>query len=58
VLGGGRLQSVGRYLVTAWPFAWLLANRRADWFRAAWPIASTGLFVIHAVAHFTQVLAP
>jgi hypothetical protein len=58
VLAGGRLQSVGRYLVTAWPFAWLLANRRAQWFQGAWPIASTGLFVIHAVAHFTQALAP
>jgi hypothetical protein len=58
VLAGGRLQSVARYLVTAWPFAWLLANRRAGWFREAWPIASTGLFILHAVAHFTQALAP
>jgi hypothetical protein len=58
VLLGGRLQSVARYLVTAWPFAWLLAGRRAAWFAAAWPVASTGLFVFHAFAHFTQVLAP
>jgi len=58
VMLGGRLQSVARYLVTAWPSAWLLAGRRATWFAAAWPIASTGLFVFHAFAHFTQVLAP
>lgn len=57
VIASGRLQSVGRYLAVAFPFAWVLANRRASWFRTAWPVVSAGLFVIHALLHFTT-LAP
>ncbi len=57
VLASGRLQSVGRYLAVAFPFAWVLANRRAPWFRTAWPVVSAGLFAIHALLHFTT-LAP
>ena len=30
-----RLQSSPRYLAVAWPFAWVLANRRSRWGRAA-----------------------
>jgi hypothetical protein len=57
VIASGRLQSVGRYLAVAFPFTWVLANRRAPWFRTAWPVVSTGLFAIHALLHFTT-LAP
>lgn len=57
VIASGRLQSVGRYLAVAFPFSWVLANRRAPWFRTAWPVLSAGLFVIHAFLHFTT-LAP
>jgi hypothetical protein len=53
-----RLQSVARYLVVAWPFSWILANRRSAWFRDAWPIISTGLFTVHAFLNITQALAP
>jgi hypothetical protein len=53
-----RLQSVARYLAVAWPFAWVLANRRAAWFREAWPYVTAGLFTLHAFLHFTQALAP
>jgi len=54
----GRLQSSGRYLAVAWPFAWALANRRAAWFELVGLAAFGGLFVIFAVLNFTQALAP
>jgi len=57
-LATGRLQSVGRYLVVAWPFSWALASRRAGWFELVGLAAFAALFVIHAVLHFTQALAP
>lgn len=57
-LATGRLQSIGRYLVVAWPFSWTLANRRAAWFELVGLAAFAALFVIHAVLHFTQALAP
>jgi len=53
-----RLQSVARYLGVAWPFSWALASRRSAAFHEVWPIASAGLFSIHALLHFTQALAP
>jgi hypothetical protein len=58
VFASGRLQSVARYLGVAWPFSWTLASRRSGWSILAWPIASSGLFTIHAFLHFTQALAP
>ena len=58
VMASLRLLSVGRYLAVVWPFDWVLARRQAAWFTVAWPIASTGLFVIQAMLHFTQALAP
>ena len=57
-LASGRLQSIGRYLAVAWPFSWTLANRRAAWFELAGLAAFAALFVVHAVLHFTQALAP
>jgi hypothetical protein len=57
-LATGRLQSSARYLAVAWPFDWLLANRRAAWFELAGLAGFAALFVIHAVLHFTQALAP
>ena len=57
-LATGRLQSIGRYIVVAWPFSWTLANRRAAWFELVGLAAFGALFVIHAVLHFTQALAP
>jgi hypothetical protein len=57
VVGSLRLQSVARYLAVAWPFSWILAKRgpRVGQF---WLVASSGLFVLHAILHFTQALAP
>jgi Mannosyltransferase (PIG-V) len=57
-LASGRLQSIGRYLAVAWPFDWLLANRRAAWFELTGLAAFAALFVVHAMLHFTQALAP
>ena len=57
-LASGRLQSMARYLAVAWPFDWLLASRRAAWFELTGLAAFAALFVVHAVLHFTQALAP
>jgi hypothetical protein len=57
-LASGRLQSIGRYLAVAWPFDWILANRRAAWFQLTGLAAFGALYAIHAVLHFTQTLAP
>jgi hypothetical protein len=58
VIASLRLQSVARYVAVAWPFAWLLANRQAAWFRETWPYITAGLFTLHALLHFTQAMAP
>jgi hypothetical protein len=57
-LASGRLQSVARYLAVAWPFAWFLGNRRAAWFELVGLATFAALFVVHAILHFTQALAP
>jgi hypothetical protein len=57
-LATGRLQSLARYVAVAWPFSWWLASRRAAWFELIGLAAFAALFVVHAVLHFTQALAP
>jgi len=57
-LNNSLLQSVARYLVAGWPFAWILANRKAAWFATVGPAAFGALFAIFAVLNFTQTLAP
>lgn len=57
-LGSLRLLSLPRYLAVVWPFSWLLANRRSSIVHVVWPCLSTGLFVIFAVLHFTETMAP
>jgi hypothetical protein len=53
-----RLISTARFLAVAWPFDWILANRRAAWFELTGLAAFAAIFVIHAFLHFTQALAP
>jgi hypothetical protein len=53
VVVAGRLQSDARYLSIGFPFAWVLANRKSEWFRVAWPIVSAGLFTIFVFLDFT-----
>jgi Gpi18-like mannosyltransferase len=57
-LATGRLQSIARYLAVGWPFAWTLAGRRSAWFELLGISAFAALFVIDAMLHFTQALAP
>jgi hypothetical protein len=43
----GSLESIGRHVMSAFPNSWVLAGRRAHWFRVGWPILSTaGLFIL------------
>ena len=53
-----RLASFQRYVAIVWPFDWILAGRRASWFRVAWPVISIGLFAVFAALHFSGSLAP
>jgi hypothetical protein len=53
-----RLNSSARFMATVWPFAWILARRRAPWFELTGLAAFGGLFVVYAVLNFTQALAP
>jgi hypothetical protein len=53
-----RLISTARFLAVAWPFDWILANRRAAWFELTGLAIFVALFVIHAMLHVTQALAP
>jgi hypothetical protein len=47
VFASGSLESIGRHVTSAFPNGWLLAGRRARWFRIGWPILSTaGLFIL------------
>ena len=58
VFARGELESVGRYGMVAFPFVWALAGRGSRWFRLAWPIASSVLFVVTAVVAFSGHAAP
>ena len=58
VMASGELESVGRYGMVAFPFAWVLAGRTSRWFRLAWPTVSSALLVATAVAAFTGHMTP
>ena len=42
----------------AFPFVWILANRRSVFARRAWPMVSVGLFAIIAVLQFGGYWVP
>jgi len=48
----GNLESIGRYGLVAFPFAWILAGRRSPAFRRAWPPVSAALGCVLAAAAF------
>jgi hypothetical protein len=52
------IQSFARYMAVVWPFSWVLASRRGRTFELVGVSALGGLFVVFAVLHFTQALAP
>lgn len=57
-IASGILESIGRYATLAFPYAWVLAGRRAAWFRAAWPVASGVLLLGFATASFAGWFVP
>jgi Mannosyltransferase (PIG-V) len=58
VFASGTLESVGRHVTSAFPFAWILAGRRAAWFRIGWPIVSAGLLLVASTAMFAGRFVP
>jgi len=57
-LSSGSLEAVGRITMLAFPFVWILANRRSVFARRAWPAMSVGLFAIIAVLQFGGYWVP
>ncbi len=58
VFASGSLESIGRHVGSAFPNSWLLAGRRARWFRIAWPVASAGGLLILSTAMFAGRFVP
>jgi hypothetical protein len=57
-LSSGSLEAVGRITMLAFPFVWILANRRSIFARRAWPAVSVGLFAMIAVLQFGGYWVP
>jgi hypothetical protein len=57
-LASGSLEAVGRVTMVAFPYAWILANRRSLFARRAWPVISAGLFVVVAILSFGGYWVP
>jgi hypothetical protein len=57
-LSSGSLEAVGRITMLAFPFAWVLANRRSSIARRTWPLISVGLFTLIAVLQFGGYWVP
>jgi hypothetical protein len=58
VLVSGILESVGRYVTLAFPNFWMLAGRRARWFRLGWPIVSVVLLGVVSTQIFRGYFVP
>jgi hypothetical protein len=54
----GSLLSIGRQVMVAFPNGWLLAGRRARWFRIAWPIVSMVLLGVISTLTFAGWFGP
>ena len=57
-LSSGSLEAVGRITMSAFPFVWLIANRRSGRVRRTWPVISVGLFTLIAVLQFGGYWVP
>jgi hypothetical protein len=57
-LASGSLEAVGRITMLAFPFVWILANRRSALARRTWPLVSVGLFALIAVLQFGGYWVP
>lgn len=58
VFTSGSLESIGRHTMSAFPNSWILAGRRARWFRVGWPILSGILLFLFSVAMFAGRFVP
>ena len=58
VVASGSLESIGRHVMSAFPNMWLLAGRRARWFRVGWPIVSVTLLFVLSTAMFAGRFVP
>ena len=54
----GSLESIGRYSTLAFPYSWILANRRSRLARYAWPAISVFLFSVIAFLAFAGIWVP
>jgi Mannosyltransferase (PIG-V) len=57
-ISSGSLEAVGRITMLAFPFVWILANRRSAFARRTWPLVSVGLFTLVAVLEFGGYWVP
>lgn len=57
-LSSGSLEAVGRITMLAFPFMWIIANRRSAFARRTWPMVSIGLFTLIAVLQFGGYWVP
>jgi hypothetical protein len=57
-LSSGSLEAVGRVTMAAFPYAWILANRRSVLGRRVWPVISLGLFSVIALLSFGGYWVP
>ena len=57
-LSSGSLEAVGRITMLAFPYVWILANRRSPFARRAWPVVSAGLFTAIAILSFGGYWVP
>ena len=58
VFASGNLESVGRYVTTAFPIFWLMAGRDSFFWRRAWPVASVALLALFSTLAFTGFWVP
>jgi hypothetical protein len=54
----GSIESIGRYVLVAFPYYWILANRRSWLGRVGWPIASTALLFLVSTVAFAGWFVP
>ena len=57
-LSSGLLEAVGRITMLAFPYVWILANRRSLFARRTWPVISAALFMLIAIMSFGGYWVP
>ena len=57
-LSSGLLEAVGRITMLAFPYVWILSNRRSLFARRTWPVISAALFMLIAIMSFGGYWVP